>query len=274
VLILSAEDGLADTIRPRLDRLKGDPGRVIFVESVTDGGREGPLTLAKDLDLLEHAITETGALLVAIDPLSAYLGKLDSFKDDQVRGLLGPVAAMAERTGVAIVGILHLTKDSERQAIHRALGSVAFAAAARAVFAVGADPDDKERRFFTSVKSNLGPKPATLAFRLRDTEAGLLVWDSVPVVGLHAEAVLGRYTSAEDHAERRDAKAFLIEYLEAEGAPKADDVIKAARREGISETSLRRAKHDLRVKTQREGFGPGSVCRWVLPDPPTPETSP
>jgi hypothetical protein len=250
-----------------LDRLKGDPGRVFSVESVTGGSGASPLTLARDLDVLEEAITEKGAILVAIDPLSAYLGRLDSFKDDQVRGVLGPVAAMAERTGVAVVGILHLTKDSERRAIYRALGSVAFAAAARAVFAVGADPDDAERRLFASVKANLGPKPPTLAFRLRDVEAGLVLeWESAPVAGLDAETVLGGYTSAEDQEERRDAKVFLVEYLEADGSAKADDVIKAARQAGISETSLRRAKRHLRVKTHREGFGPGSVCRWVLPE--------
>jgi hypothetical protein len=225
-LILSAEDGLADTIRPRLDRLGADPERVQSVQSVIEGDRESGLTLAHDLDVLENAITENDVLLVVIDPLSAYLGKLDSFRDDQVRSIIfGPIAAMAERTGVAVVGILHITKAEERRAITRALGSVAFAAAPRAVFAVGADPDDAGRRVFASVKANLGPKPPTLAFRLRDEGAGLVLeWESSPVAGLDAETVLGGYTNPEDREERRDAKVFLREFLEANGPAKAADV--------------------------------------------------
>src|SRR5262249_14321442 len=151
-LVLTAEDGLADTVRPRLDLMGGEPRRVWAIQAVKDGAKERLLNLQGDLGDLEKDIRDTDAMVVVIDPLSAYLGNADSFKDTEVRRALAPVASMAERTGVAIVAILHMSKDSERRAIYRALGSVAFSAAPRAVFAVGTDPDDENRRLFVPIK--------------------------------------------------------------------------------------------------------------------------
>ena len=267
-LILTAEDGLADTVRPRLDALGGDPRRVYALRSVLAGGREQPFSLARDLDTLERAIAETGAVLVGIDPLSAYLGqRIDSFKDDQVRSVLGPVAALAERTGVTIVGILHLTKDAERRAIYRALGSVAFTAAPRAVFAVGEHPDEPERRLLVPVKANLARKPPVLGFRLREAGSAVVVeWDAEPVEGLDADAVLSG-AGAEDRDERRDAEGFLLDLLGEGDVVKASDVFRAARQAGISERTLRRAKRKLGVESSHEGQ-PGQAGTWYWWLPP------
>jgi RecA-family ATPase len=103
------------------------------------------VSLATDLGPLEHAIVTTQAVLVVIDPISAYLGAANSYKDSEVRSILAPLQALAERTGVAVLAVMHLTKDQQRQALYRGQGSIAFVGAARLVLAVGSDPDDESR---------------------------------------------------------------------------------------------------------------------------------
>lgn len=251
-LILSAEDGIADTIRPRIDRMGGDPGRISVVDETARG-----FDLGNDLGDLEAEIVAQDVSVVSIDPLSAYLGKVDSFKDSEVRRLLAPLAAMAERTGVAIIGVFHLAKDTQRRAIYRALGSIAFAAAARAVFAVAIDPENDGRRLFMPVKLNLAKQPPTLAFRLDD---GALMWEADAIEGLNVDVVLGEGAAGESGAQD-DAAEFLRAFL-AEREHPAGDVLRTARTQGISERTLRRAGKRLGVLRRHEGQ-PGTAGRWL-----------
>ncbi|MGD9714341.1 MAG: AAA family ATPase, partial [Thermomicrobiales bacterium] len=194
VIILSAEDGLADTVRPRFDAAGGDASRVRIIRAVQTGeGAQGRRTfnLAHDLALLEAEIQRCGdARLVLIDPVSSYLGKTDSHKNADVRGVLEPLGDMAERLRVAIVAITHLSKG-DGKAINRFIGSIAFVAAARTAFAVVADKDDESgsRRLLLPVKNNIAVKPDGLAFRLaqrlvsEDVIGSHVVWDeSAPVL--------------------------------------------------------------------------------------------
>jgi len=100
VILLSAEDGLADTIRPRLDALGADLPRIHYLAGRRAGERERAIQLA-DTAAIECAIRETQARLLFIDPIAAYLGSTDSHRDADVRGLMAPLAALAERTDVA-----------------------------------------------------------------------------------------------------------------------------------------------------------------------------
>lgn len=143
VLVMSAEDGPGDTIRPRLEAFDADLERVHLLKAIREADGERTLSLDGDLLHLETAIMQTHAILVIIDPLSAYLGKPDSYKDAEIRRVLTPLAALAEKHRVAIIGILHLTKASDRRALYRVLGSIGFVAAARNVLAVGPDPDNE-----------------------------------------------------------------------------------------------------------------------------------
>jgi hypothetical protein len=95
-LLLSAEDGLADTIRPRFDRHGGDSSQIVVLRAVRDERGARPLNLARDLDQLAEAIRRVAPQLVIIDPITAYLGKTDSYKDAEVRGLLAPLIALIE----------------------------------------------------------------------------------------------------------------------------------------------------------------------------------
>ncbi len=139
-----------------------------------------------------------------IDPLSAYVGDTDSHRDAAVRGLLAPLAQLADRYRVTILGVIHLSKNSQRSAIHRAIGSIAFVGAARVVLAVAADPENEQRRLLAPVKNNLSSPAPVLAFSIPD---GRLVYEPQPVVGMDINDVLRGPTF--DRQERRDADEWL-----------------------------------------------------------------
>lgn len=269
VVLLTAEDGLADTVRPRLDALDGDAARVHVLRAVRQGETERGFGLAADLPALESSVTRTAAGLVVIDPLSAYLGKTDSYKDAEVRGLLAPLATLAERHSIAVLVVMHLTKDSQRPAIHRPGGSIGFVGAARVVLAVGRDSEDEERRLLVPVKSNLTAPPPALAYRVVGDPAGRarVQWEPDPVEGADADALLAQGAPV-DREERREADDLLRELL-AEGERPAAQMFAAARANGISDRTLKRAKWRLDVQARHEGRPgqPGGAWWWSLPEP-------
>jgi putative DNA primase/helicase len=147
VVIFSAEDDDAgDTIVPRLKSAGADLRRIQIVSAVKDRSDRGAaiersFSLQVDLHLLEMAIQNLGDVrLIIIDPITSYLGKVDSHKNAEIRGVLEPVAHMAARHGAAVVGITHFSKGGGTSAINRFIGSIGFIAAARAAFVVTADP--------------------------------------------------------------------------------------------------------------------------------------
>jgi putative DNA primase/helicase len=272
-VLLTAEDGLADTIRPRLEALEADCRRIHALTGIREAGQERAVSLAHDLAQLEVVIERTGACLIGVDPLSAYLGDRDSYKDPDIRRVLGPVATLAERTSTAIVGIMHLTKDQQRRALYRALGSIAFVAAARVVLAVGKDPEDDSRRLMVTVKNNLTAHAPALAFTVT---RGVLDWFAAPVLGVDADQVLSP-VAGDDRHERLDADAFLRDTL-ATGAMASRAILQDAEANGISRRTLFRAKARLGVLARREGepgrHG-GGTWYWSLPAAePTPAPPP
>ena len=262
-ILLSAEDGIADTIRRRVDILGGDPSKIQVLTAIRDRDIERPFSLVVDIPQLERALANVGDVrLVVVDPISAYLGSKDSHKDSEIRGVLSPLATLAEKYGVAVIGILHLTKNGQQKALLRALGSVAFVAAARTVFAVGQDPDDPGKRVLVGVKNNLAAEPDALAFRI--IEDGSLVWEGA-VDGADAETILSSGGTKGERTERNEAKDFLTDLLR-DGPIQAKEAQKAARSNGISESTLKRAKSDLNIGSERvDGIGADGRWAWVHP---------
>jgi hypothetical protein len=261
-LLLSAEDGLADTIRPRLDRHDGDAAAVHVLTAVRDKDAHRPLDLAGDLARLADAIRQVRPSLIVIDPLTAYLGETDAHRDGEVRALLAPLVALLEQERVALLAVAHLSKDQQRSALHRPGGSVAFIAAARLALCLGADPTDPDRRVLAGLKSNLGPLPPTFAFRVVD---GRVTWEDTPVEGLDVETLL--HSPQADRAEQSDAEGVLSELLADESAWPLDakDALAAGHAHGVHERTMRRAARRLGIRIDRVGFGRGGCWLWQRP---------
>ena len=234
VIILSAEDGAADTVIPRLMAAGADLERVRLVSAVrSEDGKTRRKTrrafnLQADLDLLEHEISKMGDVrLIIIDPISSYLGSIDSHVNAAVRGILEPVTEMAERQRVAIVSITHPPKGTGATAINSFIGSIAFVAAARGAFMVTRDPDDESRRLFLPVKNNLAPLGKGLAFRLEQRLVGepdkgivgsSVLWEAEPVLMSADEAL----RAAEDAGKRPSTVEGAEEFLRTLPGQRAD----------------------------------------------------
>jgi RecA-family ATPase len=153
-VIVSAEDGAADTIRPRFDAADGDPTRACLL------GDEEPLAIPGDIPRLERAVRQVEAALVVIDPIMAFLsGDVNSNGDQDVRRALTPLKQMAERTGAAIVLVRHLNKTPGGNPLYRGGGSIGLIGAARSELVVGRHPDDDELRVLAGQKNNLSLPP-------------------------------------------------------------------------------------------------------------------
>lgn len=267
VLMLTAEDGLADEVRPRIERQGGDPARVQILRAVRVGGAECAFNLQRDLPVLESALASTRAQLVVVSPLSSYIGAADSFKDTAVRAVLDPLAALAERLDVAIVGIMHLTKDQTRSLINRAQGNIAFVAIARLVLAVGKDLEHPGRRLLVSVKNNLGPDAPALAFAIAD--AGL-TWEPTPIIGTAERLLAGDELLTRSDARERDTAAAFLRELLRDGPVASRQVEADARANGLSQRTLWRAKGELGIVADRAQTQDGKrhAWYWRLPQEP------
>jgi hypothetical protein len=270
VVLLSAEDGPADTIRPRIDALGGDPARVYLVRAIRDADGERPVSLDRDLAAVEQTIATVRPALVVIDPLTAYLGTTDSYRDADVRRLLAPLALLADTYDVAVLLVMHLTKNSQTRALYRTGGSIAFVGAARVQLVVGADPEDPARRVLVASKNNLAPPPAALAYRITEDPPGTparVAWDPEPVAhGLDADTLLAG--AGEEAGERQDADALLRDLL-ADGERPSAELLKAAHANGVADRTLYRAKRRLGVKARHAGQPgkAGGAWYWYFPEP-------
>jgi putative DNA primase/helicase len=284
VIVLSAEDGEADTIKPRLVAAGGDPSRVFVISATKDGEGQRTFNLQADLDLLERAIDKIGdVLLVIIDPVSSYLGKVDGHKNSEVRGVLEPLSEMAARLGVAILSVTHFSKDGSgksAKALHRFVGSIAFIGAPRMAFTVMPDPEDATRSLFLHVKNNLAAPPKGLAFRKEQREAApgiiaaAIVWES-SYIEATADETLAANGGGGGRTAKEDAADFLEDLL-GRGPIDLLDVEEQARAAGLlgdgqrlrQNKACRAARKSLGVLFERDGFGKGARYVLRLPDAP------
>lgn len=271
VLLLSAEDGLADTIAPRLIAAGANLARVhalTEVPAVNDDGevRQVPPSLPRDIPIIEKTVAQHRVRLVVVDVLMAYLnGKVDSHRDQDVRGVLHQLAAMAERTGCTVVLIRHLNKAGGSNALYRGGGSIGIVGAARAAYLVARDPEDEARRIFAVTKCNLALEPPSLAYRLVSDDANgcaRVEWEDAPVEHT-ATSLLRAPVDEDEHSERDEAANWLTTYLmEQGGEATAGEVLKAGRGAGFATHVLQRARKRAGVASRKAGFGSGWV--WAL----------
>jgi hypothetical protein len=262
VVIMNAEDGLADTIRPRVDAAGGDPERIVSLATIWEGSEERHLSIPEDIGIIEAEIWRVDARLVIMDPLMAFLsGSSNAHKDQDIRRALAPLARMAERNRVAVVLVRHLNKASGGNPLYRGGGSIGIIGAARSGLLVGAHPEDEDLRVLAGQKSNLSAMPESLAYRITTGANGAARIEYKGVSAAKADALL----RVPQDPEERSALAEALEFLrdELDGGPVMARELKAdAKRFDISERTLARAKSTLGVVSRREGLEGWS---WHLP---------
>jgi AAA domain len=270
VVLLSAEDGLADTIRPRLDAAGADVSRVLSLATVPDkNGQERLLSIPEDIPLIEKGIERVGARLVVVDPLMAFLSAdTNSHRDQDVRRALAPLAGLAERTGACVLVVRHLNKTPGNNPLYRGGGSIGIIGAARMGYLIAKDPQDEKRRVLASTKNNLAKPPMSLKFTLEEAEGGTVRINWLGESEVSARELLATPQDHEQSDARSEAAEFLQDVL-SEGPLPAKEVFQGAEDARIADKTLRRAKNLLGVVAYREnsaGEQRGSGrWMWKLP---------
>ena len=234
VIYQTAEDGLGDTIKPRLMEAEADLDRILVIDESKQG-------LSLSDERIERAIRQTGARLIILDPIQAYVGeKTDMNKANEIRPMFRRLAEIAERTGCAVILIGHLNKAAGGQSAYRGLGSIDFRAAARSVLLIGRVKREPNVRVIVHDKSSLAPEGKPMAFCF-DPETGFS-W--IGEYDITADELLsgagGNTATKTEQAER------LILDLLADGKELAsEDLVKAAAEAGISERTVQNAKRNM-----------------------------
>ena len=274
VAMLACEDGEADTIRPRLEAAGADLDRVHFIDSKVKLNDKAPgrwLALDHDITPLRDLLTENPSIkLVIIDPISSYLGNVKMEKEQEVRRVLGSLAQLAEETGVTFLLVMHFNKRWDVSALHRVTGAVAMTGVARATWVCAPDPESNtDECLLMPTKMNVGKRVCGLRYGIEEKQlsygpAPVIVWRGTTNItadqALSAKPETGRLTKA---------KEWLAEYLVSDTP--ATQVYAAAKTAGISERTLKRAKNDLAIESERCSDGLSQDPQWLWIAPARPE---
>ena len=248
VIYQTAEDGLGDTIKPRLLSAGADCSRVMVIDD-----NDQALTMMDAR--LEEAIIKTKARLVVLDLIQGFLGAaVDMHRANEIRPLMKRVAVLAEKYHCAIILIGHMNKNSNGKSSYRGLGSIDFQAAARSVLIVGRIKDEPEIRVVCHVKSSLAPEGKSIAFRL-DKDTG---FEWIGEYDISADDLL----SGDNRGQKiHEAKEFLKEIL-VSGSVAQTKVAEEAESRGIKKKTLWNAKKELEIESVKIG----NQWFWMLPE--------
>lgn len=249
-LYLTVENPTAEVMRPRFDSLGGDPNRLYLLQ--------GRVSLA-DVDELEAAVVRTQSRLVIVDPLQSFLGaNVDLHRSNETRPVLDGLARLAEKHGLAIVLLRHLSKQGGGKPIHRGLGSIDLTGAARSEMLAGSLADDPEARALVHIKSNVGRIGNTRGY-LIDGQ-GRFTWTGES--SITAADLLTAPVMPGDH-KLAEASQWLATQLKP-GSREQKQIQELAESAGISYATLRRAKRAILVQVRKAGMsGP---WMWSLPE--------
>ena len=244
VIYQTAEDGLGDTIKPRLMEAEADLDRVLVIDESKQG-------LSLSDERIERAIRQTRARLIILDPIQAYVGeKTDMNKANEIRPMFRRLAEIAERTGCAVILIGHLNKAAGGQSAYRGLGSIDFRAAARSVLLIGRVKREPNVRVIVHDKSSLAPEGKPIAFCL-DPERGFSWIGEYDITADELLSGAGGNTAT----KTEQAEKLILDLL-ADGKELAsEDIVKAAAEAGISERTVKNARRNLdtRIEVIRRG---------------------
>lgn len=248
VIYQTAEDGLGDTIKPRLLAAGAECSKVLVIDD-----SDQPLTMA-DVRL-EEAIVQTKAKMVVLDPIQGFLGAdVDMHRANEIRPLMKRVAVLAEKYHCAVILVGHMNKNSNGKSSYRGLGSIDFQAAARSVLIVGRVKDEPEVRVVCHTKSSLAPEGTSIAFRL-DKNNG---FEWIGEYDISADELLNGDGRGQ---KSQTAKKFLLEIL-ANGGMTQKKIAEEAESRGIKSKTLWNAKRELEIDSVKRG----NQWYWILPE--------
>ena len=263
VVILSAEDSIKHVIVPRLRVAGADMNRVIAVPYTPEfDGQPTFSKLPNDLPTLAKAIQRIGAKLVIFDVFMAYLpATLSANSDQDVRTALAPLSELADRSRCSVLLLRHLKKSPTANALYRGGGSIGIVGASRSSLLLAKDPAITENRIIAIVGSNYGGQADSLCFQIK-------AFDGIPVIewrGVSKHTPESLLSASQDihsgQGDLADAMKLLRQEL-AEGQKEAMTLLGIAKKQGISERTVRTAKSNLEILSQKEGH----IWFWQLPD--------
>ncbi|MBT4660633.1 MAG: AAA family ATPase [Candidatus Marinimicrobia bacterium] len=266
-LILSAEDGVEDTIVPRLTAAGANLSKIFILQAVKLGkDKERSFDLTKDVDRLRKLSRDNDNVrLIVVDPISAYLGGTDSHKNADVRAALTPIIEFAEEIGACLLCVSHLNKTKQVSALSRVSGSIAFIASARASYIVARDPDDPNLRLMLSLKNNLAKETHGFRYQieeksLSEVTASYVSWKN-DIVELSPEEVMNNQNSS--YGNKDVAENFLLDALKGGDEIPVKDLQSEALELGFSKKVLWKAKEKLGIKSRKVSFD--GRWNWYLP---------
>ncbi len=270
VLLMTAEEGLAETVVPRLLLAGGDLNHIVVLDHIpgADGVDRLP-ALPVDVPYIQQIIIQRRIRLLIIDVLASYLGGDGALKnahgDTDVRRALFPIFKMAQTTRSTVLMLRHLNKSDNKIAMYRGGGSIAIMGQARAGYLAAEDPESYDgRRLFAGIKNNLAPIAPTLAYSLlNDEESGCAAVQWHGEDPHMASELLGVQLGAEEAEEQDHTVSWIQDYLyHCGGTATGGAVITAATKAGYAKATVQRARKRARVSYRRGGWQGGTV--WVL----------
>lgn len=270
VILICSEDDYASVIVPRLEVAGADREKIVLVGGVNDGNQMFSLANPKHIQLLEKEIDED-TIMIVIDPISSFfgVGKVDTHKSSDVRGVLEPLNRIAAEKNVAIVAITHLNKQNYTNAKGRIAGSHSFVAAARIVYLVAPHPGIPDMRVIVPVKTNISGMPSGLVFGIKKKviydmiETSCIEWHPEMDVPWNADEISQMQGTKRRKNKITECEEWLKEKL-AFGPRKATEIFEMGEQYGFSEPTIKRAKKNLGIKSEKRGFQGESY--WELPD--------
>ena len=245
MIFQTAEDGLGDTVKPRLLSAEADLERVLVIDDA-----DNPLTLADER--IENAIRENNARLVIIDPLQAFLGaNVDMNRANEVRPIFRRLADVAQATNCAIVMIGHLNKAAGSQSTYRGLGSIDITAVVRSLLFIGKVRTDPTTRVIVHEKSSLAPPGQSLAFSLGDEKG--FCW--IGAYDISAEDLLAGGEGSKTELKQEQAAKLIEQFLSEGRKVSIAEINKEAVERGISERTVRLARNSMgdKIASERQG---------------------
>lgn len=238
IIYQTAEDGLADTVKPRLELAGADCEKIMVID-------ESDKSLSMIDERLEEAIVKTGARLLILDPIQAYLGGgMDMNRANEARDMTKKLGALAEKTKCAIILIGHMNKAAGNKAAYRGMGSIDFFAVARSVLLVGRIEGEANARAVVQIKNNLAAFGHAKAFEL--SESGFQWLGDYEIT---VDEVLGGIAPKANKMEL--AKKILRELAETHNAVQSNEVFELAEEHGISKRTMENAKKELGIKAKK-----------------------